>query len=150
MCSIIWRERKIQRGKKEPLKKHCCRAFWNFSQTPLMKVDFCPGNSGICWSAASRGLQYVLYSAKHLILFRRDWSQSDVSGCTPICSVVSPLRHCQVYQVGQLGQSDCNLSSLQPRSGFRSLVITAALEPLRKLSMRLNTQILILTVNAQM
>lgn len=71
MCSTIWREKKAQRGKEEPLKKHCCQAFWNFSQTQLVKVDFYPENGDISWCATSRGLQCVVYSQKHLILLEK-------------------------------------------------------------------------------
>lgn len=39
--------------------------------------------------------------------------------------------------------------TLQPGSGFTSLVITAALEPLAKLDTKLNTRILITPVNAE-
>lgn len=60
MSSIIWREKNVLRGKEEPLKKHCCRAFWNFSQTQLVEVDFCPGNGDIGWSATSRGVLCTL------------------------------------------------------------------------------------------
>lgn len=55
---------KSQEREGGALKETLLSAFWNFSQTQLVKVDFCPGNGDIFCSATSKGLQYVLYSQK--------------------------------------------------------------------------------------
>lgn len=57
--SHLKRERRTE-GERGARKETLLGAFWNFSQAPLVKIEFCARNGEICCPATSRGCTYAL------------------------------------------------------------------------------------------